>query len=188
MTSARIALPASRARVGVGAFATLALLAGCGTPLANAPAPARPLGPAPVIALPDTHQEADAMRVSTLDAQRVDRATFGVDATTLQQVGRLGYARWVDEQLHPKPVALPAAVDERIAQMKISREPLAARLREDVAAKKSADATADDEQKKAAQQAYQKQLNLRPTRPRSAGCCWPRTRPTRFGNAWCGSG
>ena len=159
MTSARTALPASRARVAVGALATLALLAGCGTPPAEAPAPARPLGPAPVIALPDTHQEADAMRVSTLDAQRVDRATFGVDATTLQQVGRLGYARWVDEQLHPKPFALPAAVDERIAQMKITREPLVARLREDVAAKKSADATADDEQKKTAQQAYQKQLN-----------------------------
>ena len=159
MTSARIALSASHARVAVGALATLALLAGCGTPPADVPAPARPLGPAPVIALPDTHQEADAMRVSTLDAQRVDRATFGVDATTLQQVGRLGYARWVDEQLHPKPFALPAAVDERIAQMKISREPLVARLREDVAAKKSADATADDEQKKTAQQAYQKQLN-----------------------------
>ena len=157
MTSARTALPASRARVAVGALATLALLAGCGTPPADAPA--RPLGPAPVIALPDTHQEADAMRVSTLDAQRVDRATFGVDATTLQQVGRLGYARWVDEQLHPKPFALPAAVEERIAQMKISREPLVARLREDVAAKKSADANADDEQKKTAQQAYQKQLN-----------------------------
>ena len=100
------------------------------------------------------------MRVSTLDAQRVDRATFGVDATTLQQVGRVGYARWVDEQLHPKPSTLPAAVDDRIARMKISREPLVARLREDAVVKKTADAVADDEQKKSAQQAYQKDLNL----------------------------
>ena len=99
------------------------------------------------------------MRVSTLDAQRVDRATFGVDATTLQQVGRVGYARWIDEQLHPKPFVPPASVDDRIAAMKIVREPLVARLREDAAVKKSADTVADDEQKKAAQSAYQKGLN-----------------------------
>ena len=156
------ALPAPRVRARATALAcagaaVLAALAGCGTPPAGAPAP--PLGPAPMIALPDTHQEADAMRVSTLDAQRVDRATFGVDATTLQQVGRLGYARWVDEQLHPKPFAPPAAVNDRIARMKIAREPLVVRLREDAAVKKTADAVADDEQKKAAQQGYQKDLN-----------------------------
>jgi len=151
---------AAFATVGaLGSVALLAVLAGCGTPPASAGAPAKPLGPAPVIALPDTHQEADAMRVSTLDAQRVDRATGGVDALTLQQVGRLGYARWVDEQLHPKPFALPASVNERLAQMKIVREPLLARLREDAAVKKAADTVADDEQKKTAQQAYQKGLN-----------------------------
>jgi len=99
------------------------------------------------------------MRVSTLDAQRVDRATGGVDASTLQAVGRLGYARWVDEQLHPKPFTLPIAVSDRVSQMKIVREPLVMRLREDAAVKKTADAVADDEQKKTAQQAYQKDLN-----------------------------
>ena len=153
---------ASRARAhpraAVGALA-MAALVGCGTPPTTSPVPAKPLGPAPVIVPPDTHQEGDAMRVSTLDAQRVDRATFGVDATVLQQVGRLGYARWVDDQLHPKPFVPPAAVTDRLAQMKITREPLIARLREDVAVKKAADAVADDEQKKTAQQAYQKALN-----------------------------
>ena len=142
------------------ALALAALLAACGTPPAsNVPPAAKPLGPAPEIVRPDAHQEADAMRVSTLDAQRVDRASFGVDALELQQVGRLGYARWVDEQLHPKPEALPAPVADRIAAMKITREPLVARLREAVTARKAADAVADDEQKKAAQQAYQKGLN-----------------------------
>ena len=163
MTSARTAPPA-RARatalacVGAGAFAMVAALVGCGTPPAGAP-PAQPLGPAPVISWPEAHQDADAMRVSTLDALRVDRATFGVDAAALQQVGRVGYARWVDEQLHPKPFAPPASVNDRLSQMKIAREPLAARLREAVVVKKAADAVADDEQKKAAQQAYQKGLN-----------------------------
>ena len=161
MTAAPSAL---RARARTAAFAcaaasalAAAALAGCGT---QGTAPKTPeLGPAPAIVLPDTHQEADAMRVSTLDAQRVDRATFGVDAIVLQQVGRLGYARWVDEQLHPKPFALPPSVNDRIVAMKIAREPLPARLREEVAVQKAANAVADDEQKKAAQQAYQKGLN-----------------------------
>jgi len=155
--------PAPRVRARTSAFAraaacalAAAVLAGCGTPSAPPP-PA--LGPAPVIALPDEHQEADAMRVSTLDARRADRASFGVDATLLQQVGRAGWARWVDEQVHPKPWTPPAAVADRIAQMEITREPLVARLREEAAVRKSADAIADDEQKKAAQQAYQKGLN-----------------------------
>ena len=144
---------------GLALACALLALAGCETLSSSGPAPARPLGPAPVIVLPDTHQEADAMRVSTLDAQRVDRATFGVDALTLQQVGRVGYARWVDDQLHPKPFMLPPAVAERLAAMKIAREPLVARLREDVVLKKAADGIADDQQKQAAQQAYQKGLN-----------------------------
>src|SRR5471032_697427 len=105
--------------------AALAALVACGTPPATSAA-THPAGVAPVIAVADTHQEADAMRVSTLDAQRVDRATGGVDALTLQQVGRLGYARWVDEQLHPKPFTLPASVNDRLAQMTIVREPLVA--------------------------------------------------------------
>ena len=147
----------ARATATACALAAAAMLAACGT---SPTAPGTPaLGPAPVIVLPDTRQEADAMRVSTLDAQRVDRASFGADATLLQQVGRLGYARWVDEQLHPKPFALPAAVDARIAQMKITREPLVVRLREDAKDRKAAEGVADDEQKKAAQQAYQKGLN-----------------------------
>ncbi len=99
------------------------------------------------------------MRVSTLDAQRVDRAGFGVNALALQQVGRLGWARWVDDQLHPAPWTPPGAVGDRLASMKIVRAPLVARLREDVALKKSADGVADDEKKKATQQAYQKDLN-----------------------------
>jgi uncharacterized protein (DUF1800 family) len=157
-------VPRARARIAALACAAagvLAALAGCGSPPPATSGPAaHPLGPAPVIALPDTHQEADAMRVSTLDAQRVDRATGGVDALALQQVGRLGYARWVDEQLHPKPFTLPASVDDRFAQMKIVREPLVVRLRDAAALKKAADAVVDDEQKKAAQQAYQKGLNV----------------------------
>ena len=152
---ARACAPASASAAGCALAAALAL-AGCGTP--SAPAPPV-LGPAPAIVLPDNHQEADAMRVSTLDAQRVDRASFGVDANLLQQVGRLGYARWVDEQLHPKPFTPPPAVADRLAQMRIVREPLVERLRDETADKKRADAVTDDEQKKAAQQAYQKGLN-----------------------------
>jgi uncharacterized protein (DUF1800 family) len=153
VTSTRRRLRRARARTSLLACAAagaLAVLVACAT------APTAAV--APVIAVADTHQEADAMRVSTLDARRVDRATGGVDAIALQQVGRLGYGRWLDEQLHPGPFVPPAAVGNRIAQMKIVRVPLLERLRDDGAQKKSADAIDDDEQKKTAQQAYQKDL------------------------------
>jgi uncharacterized protein (DUF1800 family) len=148
-----------RAQARLAGFAMLAALAACDTPQRRDEPPTRPAGVAPDIAVADTHQEAAAMRVSTLDAQRVDRATGGVNATTLQAVGQLGWNRWLDAQLHPQPVAWPAAVSDRLSQMRIVREPLAARLREDAAQRKTADAITDDEQKKAAQQAYQRALS-----------------------------
>jgi uncharacterized protein (DUF1800 family) len=149
---------------GLGVLALALTLPGCGTGPAGTgagagSAPSRVPGTAPVIALEDNHQEADAMRTSTLDAQRVDRATGGVDAALLQSVGRLGYERWLDAQLHPKPWTLPPVAADRVAQMKIVREPLATRLRDDQAQKKAAEGMADDDQKKAAQQAYQKDLS-----------------------------
>ena len=141
---------------GFACVALAAALSGCGTPTGSSTPPS---GPAPDIAVEDTHQEAAAMRVSTIDAQRVDRVTGGVDATALQQVGQLGWSRWLDAQLHPQPFTWPAAVSDRLAQMRIVREPLAQRLREDAAQRKAAEAIADDEQKKTARQAYQKALS-----------------------------
>jgi len=133
-------------------FIAALLLPGCATPppkpAAGAPAPAAVL---------DLRAESDALRVSTLDAQRVDRITFGVDAAMLQSVGQLGYSRWLDAQLHPGPQAFPAALEARLQQL--SPPPLLDRLRADQAQKKAADDITDDAQKQSAQQAFQKTLN-----------------------------
>ncbi len=150
---------ATRAAALALAALLLATLAACDTTARRDEAPAHPAGVAPDIAVADTHQEAAAMRVDTLDARRVDRVTGGVDATALQAVGQLGWSRWLDAQLHPQSVTWPTAVNDRLSQMRIVREPLATRLRADAAQRKAAEQIADDEQKKAALQAYQKTLN-----------------------------
>jgi uncharacterized protein (DUF1800 family) len=149
-------MPSSARRLAPPA-ALLALLAACAAPSRHADD--RPAPPARTAAADDARREADAARVDTLDARRVDRITGGVDAAVLQQVGRLGYARWLDGQLHPAPFTPPRAVAERLAQLRIVREPLADRVRADVAQRKAADALTDDDQKQAARQAYQKTLN-----------------------------
>ena len=87
---------------------------------------------APPVAV-DATAESDALRVDPLDARRADRITGGVDAPMLQAIARLGYARWLDAQLHPAPEALPPAVAARIAGFDIVRRPLAERVRESVA-------------------------------------------------------
>jgi uncharacterized protein (DUF1800 family) len=108
---------------------------------------------------PDPLVEADAMRAAPLDARRVDRITGGVDAALLQSVARLGYARWLQTQLHPAPAVLPAAVSARIAGLGIVQQPLVERVRADMEAHKAVKArSGDDEQKKAAQKAYQEDL------------------------------
>ena len=150
--------PPSPATRNAAAGALLALLAGCAAPPPAGAPPVRAAGVAPLVVPQDTRAEAGAMRVSTLDAQRADRVTGGVNAALLQSVEQLGWDRWLDAQLHPRPFALPTAVDDRIAQMRIVREPLLERLRADAAQKKAADAVSDDEQKKSAQQAWQKTL------------------------------
>jgi uncharacterized protein (DUF1800 family) len=151
--------PAARPRALAAAAALV--LAACAGPARRGAdaAPPVPAGAAPATVIEDLRREADAMRASTLDARRVDRATGGVDALALQQVAALGWNRWLDAQLHPRPWQPPPAVAEALARMRIEREPLAQRVRADAAQRKAADATKDDDARKAAQQAYQRTLN-----------------------------
>jgi uncharacterized protein (DUF1800 family) len=146
----------------------LAAISGCGTAsrTAQAATPVLPSAPAVPAALPApptpaeiAGTEADAMRVHTLDAQRADRITGGVDAALLRSLGELGYTRWLDEQLHPKPAALPPAVVDRIARLGITQQPLADRVRADTEQRKALkNASGDEEQKRAGQKAYQQAL------------------------------
>ncbi len=63
------------------------------------------------------------------------------------------------DQLNPRPAPLPAAAQAQIDAMAISRTPLDQLVTELDAQRKAADALPDEDQKKAARQAYQQQLN-----------------------------
>ncbi|HEX4509614.1 MAG TPA: DUF1800 domain-containing protein, partial [Burkholderiaceae bacterium] len=117
--------------------------------------PLRAYSPAPP---PDPQAEIDAERVTPLDAQRVDRITGGVDAQLLQSLARVGYARWLDEQLHPRPAILPAAVSERIAALDITRLPLAERVQDENASRATARQQMDVDQRAADLKSYQQDL------------------------------
>jgi len=89
----------------------------------------------------------------------LNRVSWGVNLTTYQQAEKLGYDTWLEQQLHPTPARLPAAAQAQIDAMTITRKPLM-QLNQDLEQqRKDADKIANDDEKKAAQQAYQQELN-----------------------------
>ena len=89
----------------------------------------------------------------------LNRVSWGVNLTTYQQAEKLGYDAWLEQQLHPTPARLPAAAQAQIDAMTITRKPLM-QLNQDLEQqRKDADKIANDDEKKAAQQAYQQELN-----------------------------
>jgi len=121
--------------------ATLALflLAGCA---ATAPSPPPP--PADPAAL----------------SSALNRVSWGVNMSTYQQAERLGYDAWLERQLHPSPAVLPAAAQAQIDALTITQKPLPQLVTELEQQRKDYDkAMGDDEAKKAAQRAYQQELN-----------------------------
>ena len=95
---------------------------------------------------------------STATLTVVNRITWGVNGSTIQQVAKMGLPRYVDEQLLTAR-ALPAPIAGQIGAMTISRQPLDTLVRELEQRRKDADAIKEDEAKKIAQQAYQAELN-----------------------------
>ncbi|MCG2603641.1 MAG: DUF1800 domain-containing protein [Achromobacter sp.] len=83
----------------------------------------RPPGTAPPPAAPKpaaTGHEADAQ---ALDAALVNRITWGATPAELARMRELGPQRYLQAQLHPDPGArLPAAVQQRIDALSISRQ------------------------------------------------------------------
>jgi uncharacterized protein (DUF1800 family) len=90
----------------------------------------------------------------------INRISWGVNQSTLQEVGKVGYGTWLERQLHPSPAVLPAAVQEQINAMAISQRSMVDMNQEMERQRKDNDKIADDEQKKTAQRAYQQQFNL----------------------------
>lgn len=93
-------------------------------------------------------------------ATRLDRITWGVNEAEVSAAGRAGFARYLDDQLNAS-IGPPLAADsqDRIERMTISGTTLQALVLRMEEQRKAADAVVGDDAKKAAQQAYQQQMN-----------------------------
>jgi uncharacterized protein (DUF1800 family) len=90
----------------------------------------------------------------------LNRVTWGVNLSTYQQAEKIGYEAWLEKQLHPAPAVLPAAAQAQIDAMAITRKPLPQLVKELEDQRRDYDkAMVDDDAKKAAQRAYQQELN-----------------------------
>jgi uncharacterized protein (DUF1800 family) len=99
-----------RARIGVMLRATartvtmavVALVAGCSRP-ATRPSPAPP-----------------SLTLSAADVRWLDRVSFGVDTSLVADYRRLGRNAFLEEQLHPGRMVLPAGVATQIEALEIT--------------------------------------------------------------------
>jgi len=124
----------------------LGLLSAC------ASAPGSDAGPAPA---PPVVSGAALAPVPLLD-----RLSWGANSADYERIRAEGAQRWLQEQLQADPAApLPASVNEQIADMTISRQPVARLVIGLESQRKSADAVPDEEARKAAQHDYQLELN-----------------------------
>jgi uncharacterized protein (DUF1800 family) len=118
--------------------AALLMLAGCAT------TPTPPAPPADPVVL----------------SGALNRITWGVNHSAYQQATKVGYEAWLEQQLHPRPAVLPAAAQAQIDALTISQKPMQQLVQELEAQRRDYDkAMVDDDAKKAAQRAYQQELN-----------------------------
>ncbi|SHH08825.1 DUF1800 domain-containing protein [Massilia sp. CF038] len=114
----------------------LLMLAGCAS------------APPPVTAF----READTLAI-------LNRVTWGVNDSTLRQASSVGINRYLQTQLRPPPAQLPPAVTAQLAAMTISQQSLQEIVQAMDQRRKDFKAQADDDTKKMAQQAYQRELS-----------------------------
>ncbi len=103
-----------------------------------------------------------AAELSPHDMALLDRLSWGINASSAAHMQAIGAERWLSEQLHPAPnSALPASVQAQIEAMPdVHKFPFDIAVAFDQQAK-AANQTADPDQKKAAQQAFQQAMNDR---------------------------
>jgi uncharacterized protein (DUF1800 family) len=92
-------------------------------------------------------------------APLLDRLTWGVSGATFRQLQQRGVEEFERDQLHPAGSGLPPPVQAQIAAMTISQLPLNVLVETMEHRRKEADGIANDDGKKAAQQAYQQEMN-----------------------------
>lgn len=92
-------------------------------------------------------------------AARVDRITWGANGSSIARARDQGFEAFLGAQLRPSPARMPAALEARIAQMTISREPMEALVLQMEDKRKGVAAAGTEDARKAAQQDYQQELN-----------------------------
>ena len=142
----RIPLLPTQRLLGVLLGALLGLLAACATPATDTSTE-----------LQDTHRPSPTPMDSV---KLLNRVTWGANASSARQVTVIGPARFLAEQLQPtRTIALPTPVQEQIAALTIVQRPMDQLVVELEQRRKNVEAMTNDEDKKAAQQAYQQELN-----------------------------
>jgi uncharacterized protein (DUF1800 family) len=89
----------------------------------------------------------------------LDRVTWGASTTSYHEARTLAVGRYLEGQLHPTADNLPSAIDAQISGMTITQRPMDQLVIELEQRRKRNDAIVNDDEKKAAQQAYQEELN-----------------------------
>ena len=88
-----------------------------------------------------------------------NRMTWGASTSTAEQFKRLGWQKLLRSQLHPEPHPLMPELQAQLDAMSISKSPLPELVERMEQQRKEAEGMAADDAKKAAQQAYQQELN-----------------------------
>lgn len=137
----------SKSLVAVVTGFVVGMLAGCGAPSARPD--------------PSGHDAAQVRLAARVDPiLLLDRVTWGASDAGVRAIADLGAERYLDRLLVPAPhPVLPPEVQARIDAMTISRQSMADIARDLEARRRAADAMADDAQKQAAREAYQKEAN-----------------------------
>ncbi len=96
----------------------------------------------------------------------LDRVSWGANASGQAEVAKQGLAEWMGRQLEPVPQPLPPEAQAQIDAMEIARTPVSQLAIGLDTERKVASAMTDEDQRKAANQAYQQHLNRLATEAR----------------------
>src|SRR2546428_2949905 len=89
----------------------------------------------------------------------LNRVTWGANPSSARELARIGPARYLEAQLQPaQEAALPPEVQAQVDAMTISQRPVDQLAKEMESRRKGLDLLRNDDEKKAAQQAYQQEL------------------------------
>ena len=92
-------------------------------------------------------------------AKVINRVTWGINASSVQQATAMGLDRYLERQLHPGTTTMPAPIQAQLDALTISHSPLDQLVQDMEQRRKDIDAIANDDEKKTAQQAYQQEMN-----------------------------